>query len=113
MSGCRKLSNDIQFLQNNIERDTLLALYDGSLRKKIETDKLDLASKKKAYADLKCELVLAEEKANAVVKIADEYSEIDRQRIEAESKKERNKKILLSTIVLVGAMFLILKFSKK
>lgn len=112
MTSCEKLQADILALQNNIARDTVLALYDGRLRDKITQDKADLESKRKAFKDLQCELKLAELKANEVIGIAETFSEYDKKRIEAESIYQRNKKIFFSSVVLVSAFLLIWGFSK-
>jgi len=113
MSNCAKLQADIQALQNNIERDTVLSLNDGRLRDKLVYDKASLESKRKAFKDLNCELVLAEQKAEKVLGIADTFSEYDKLRIESESIYQRNKKVFFSSVVLIGALLLIWGFSQK
>jgi hypothetical protein len=105
---CLDLRTDISSLQTMIPY-----YYSQRNEKSAEEMKVRLENKLKEYKSLNCDSKVGDFRAEAVSSISDFYKEMDKKRIEAESKYQAKIKIFFGAIVLVGAVVVIKMFGKK
>lgn len=65
------------------------------------------------FAKINCEMVLGNKKLEQVSQIAKTFGEIDKARIEAETKAERNKRIYIGIAIILAGVGIILITNKK
>lgn len=69
--------------------------------------------KKAEFKKLGCEKTLSTEKAGQINEIVDQYTMTDKERIEADSKKQRNIRILIGASILVTALGILIYKTRK
>jgi hypothetical protein len=72
-----------------------------------------LQALRKKYEDDKCGDKLSVLKAGEIASIADSFGELDKARIESDSKYQAKQKIFFGGLVLIGAVVIITMFGKK
>ena len=105
---CLDLRRDISSLQNMITY-----YYSKTDVKSAKEMKVRLDNKLKEYNSLNCESKVTGFLAESVSSISDFYKEMDKKRIEAESKYQAKQKIFFGALVLVSAVVVIMIFGKK
>lgn len=107
-NDCLELKQQMEKLLNNIN-------YWRKIPNKKEADASQFfLDAKKALSDSNdCNKKINQQRTDVIAYIADKYSSVDRIRIEAQSIKERNKRIVIGAGVLVIALGMIIAFSKK
>jgi hypothetical protein len=73
----------------------------------------DIANTKKKFADKGCLQKIEKYRQAELGKVANKFSSLDKERIEAESIYERNQRIFFGGLVLIGGIVIITMFSKK
>ena len=79
----------------------------------INTLQQDLNSFKQSFSKNDCDKVLIESKLKNVDALVDKYSDIDKIRIETESIKQRNYRLILGAVVLISGLLIVVTISKK
>jgi hypothetical protein len=72
----------------------------------------DLNNLKQSFNKNNCDKVLIEAKLKNVDNLVSKYSEIDKIRIESESIKQRNYRLILGAIILVSGLLIVATISK-
>lgn len=67
----------------------------------------------KKYKDLNCDAKISEFRGGVVMSIAEIYQQMDKERIEAESKYQLKQRLFFGAIVVFGALLMVTTFSKK
>jgi len=78
----------------------------------INNAQVDLSTFKQSFAKNNCDKVLIEAKLKNVDNLVSKYSEIDKIRIESESIKQRNYRLILGAIILVSGLLIVATISK-
>jgi hypothetical protein len=65
------------------------------------------------YSKINCELVLGNKKLEQTLGISEKYQELDKIRIETESFKQRNKRIMIGIAIILAGVGIILITNKK
>jgi hypothetical protein len=86
-----------------------LMYFDSDKTLKKET--LDKA--RKLYEDKGCVKIIEQYRQAELGKVVEQFSGLDKSRIEAESIYERNQRIFFGALVLIGGIVVITMFSKK
>jgi len=74
---------------------------------------IEIANTKKKFADKGCLQKIEKYRQSELGKVVDKYSNLDKERIQAESIYERNQRIFFGGLVLIGGIVIITMFSKK
>jgi len=105
LENCIALKQDITTLQDaNVNINTSLSADNLYALRQQYKDK---------YAKSNCDKVFSDYALTQVSEIASKYQNIDNERIEAESKRTRNKRIFFGGLVLVASFVIINMLSKK
>jgi hypothetical protein len=75
--------------------------------------KKQVDSLNKEFEDSKCGDKVSAFRADEIDKITDAYSEMDKKRIEEESKYRAKQRIFYGALVVLGAVFIVTMFGKK
>lgn len=78
----------------------------------INNAQVDLNTFKQSFSKNNCDKVLIASKLENVDKLVSKYSEIDKIRIETESFKQRNYRIILGAVVLVAGLLIVVTIKK-
>jgi len=113
MDRCLYINNQIETLTSDINYYTKQAISNGSLQNKVDQLKYQLSDFKKEASLLNCVSKVEESRQSVVSNIIDQYSSFDKNRIESESKKQVQKRVIIGATVLMLSLFMIIKFSKK
>jgi hypothetical protein len=73
----------------------------------------DLEALKKQFDESKCEAKIGDFRAEVINTIIDVYSEMDKKRIEEQSKYQAKQKIFFGFLVFCGAILIVTMFGKK
>jgi hypothetical protein len=68
---------------------------------------------KKEFDDSKCGAKIGEFRADTIKSITDVYSEMDKKRIEEQSKYQAKQRIFFGALVVLGAVLMVTMFGKK
>lgn len=98
-----KILNKVDVLSSNAD-------YSPSY---LSTQQIDLNSFKQSFTKNDCDKVLIESKLKNVDTLVDKYSDIDKIRIETESIKQRNYRLILGAVVLISGLLIVVTISKK
>ena len=79
--------------------------------KTLKKETLDKA--RKLYEDKGCVKIIEQYRQAELGKVVEQFSGLDKSRIEAESIYERNQRIFFGALVLIGGIVVITMFSKK
>jgi hypothetical protein len=79
----------------------------------INNAQVDLSTFKQSFAKNNCDKVLIESKLENVNKLISKYSDIDKIRIESESIKQRNYRLILGVFVLISGLLIVVTINKK
>ena len=105
---CIDLQQRIESMRSNIVYFNTVRDTQGANNTKANLDKLI-----KEFEDTKCAGKISEFRAEVIGGITGSFSEMDKQRIEAESKYQAKQKIFFGAIILLGAVLIITMFGKK
>jgi hypothetical protein len=97
-----KILNKVDVLSSN-------ANYSPSY---INNAQVDLNTFKQSFSKNNCDKVLIASKLENVDKLVSKYSDIDKIRIETESFKQRNYRIILGAVVLVAGLLIVVTIKK-
>jgi hypothetical protein len=78
----------------------------------INNAQIDLNTLKQSFSKNNCDKVLIASKLENVDKLVSKYSDIDKIRIESESIKQRNYRLILGVFVLVSGLLIVATISK-
>ena len=93
---------------NNVRTKSAILVKQGNLNW-VESDNQIIAEEKRKFTELGCEKKIEESRQMSVKSIASKYSDLDKQRIEAESKYQIKVRIFMgASILLIGLTTLIL-----
>lgn len=67
---------------------------------------------KEQYSKQKCDKIIQDSAFKELDKITEKYQEIDKTRIESESFKKRNSKLILGAVILVSGLLIVATISK-
>jgi hypothetical protein len=98
-----KILNKIDVLSSN-------AGYSPSY---LNTQQTDLNSFKQTFAKNDCDKVLIQSKLKNVDALVEKYSDIDKIRIETDSFKQRNYRLILGAVILVSGLLIVVTISRK
>jgi hypothetical protein len=116
-SGCGKNSDRDKCLDYQSQIANLRSTISYSLVtrdvKHAKTNQLRLEEITKKYKDLNCDAKISEFRGDVVMSIADVYQQIDKERIEAESKYRFKQRLFFGGIVFFGALLMVTMFDKK
>ena len=73
----------------------------------------DLEALNKKFKDSKCGDKIGEFRAESIKSITDVYSEMDKKRIEEDSKYQAKQRIFFGALVVLGAVLIVTMFGKK
>lgn len=97
-----KILNKVDVLSSNAD-------YSPSY---INNAQVDLNTFKQSFSKNNCDKVLIASKLENVDKLVSKYSDIDKIRIETESFKQRNYRIILGAVVLVAGLLIVVTIKK-
>ena len=97
-----KILNKVDVLSSNAD-------YSPSY---INNAQVDLNTFKQSFTKNNCDKVLIASKLENVDKLVSKYSDIDKIRIETESFKQRNYRIILGAVVLVAGLLIVVTIKK-
>ena len=102
-------------LQQRIESMRSTIVYFNNVRdtQSANSTKANLDKLVKEFEDTKCAGKISEFRAETIGGITGSFSEMDKARIEAESKYQAKQKIFFGAIILLGAVLIITMFGKK
>lgn len=103
ISECEKLNKDIL---NNQDLAT------SNILENLEGVRNVIAGLKSDFSKKNCDKVLIEAKLKNVTNVASKYSEIDKIRIETDSYKQRNNRLILGALILVSGLLIVATISK-
>jgi hypothetical protein len=78
----------------------------------INNTQVDLSTFKQSFAKNDCDKVLIEAKLKNVDALVEKYSDIDKIRIETDSFKHRNYRLILGAVVLVAGLLIVVTIKK-
>jgi hypothetical protein len=104
---CIDLEQQIESLRSSIVYFKKVRNTQSENNTKANLDKLV-----KEFEDTKCAGKISEFKAEIIGGITDSFSEMDKARIEGESKYQAKQKIFFGAIILIGAVLIITIFGK-
>lgn len=105
--ACIALDNQITSMQSSLTYFQKVKDFNGA-----ETISNQLNDLMKKFDDSKCGDKLSVFKAKGVASVSNEFNEMDKARIEADSKYQAKQKIFFGAIVLLGAVIMITMFGK-
>jgi hypothetical protein len=79
----------------------------------IANSQVDLGTFKQSFSKNNCDKVLIEAKLKNIDTLVSKYSDIDKIRIETESFKQRNYRLIFGAVVLVTGLLIVATISKK
>ena len=79
----------------------------------INNAQVDLSTFKQSFAKNDCDKVLIQSKLKNVDALVEKYSDIDKIRIETDSFKQRNYRLILGAVVLVAGLLIVVTINKK
>ena len=97
-----KILNKVDVLSSNA----------GYIPSYINNAQVDLNTFKQSFSKNNCDKVLIASKLENVDKLVSKYSDIDKIRIETESFKQRNYRIILGAVVLVAGLLIVVTIKK-
>lgn len=97
-----KILNKVDILSSN-------AGYSPSY---LNTQQIDLNSFKQSFSKNDCDKVLIQSKLKNVDALVEKYSDIDKIRIETDSFKQRNYRLILGAVVLVTGLLIVVTIKK-
>jgi hypothetical protein len=103
ISECQKLNKDILNKQ-----DTAIS----GLVFKMENITNQISVLKADFNKKNCDKVLIEAKLGYVTDVTSKYSELDKIRIETDSYKQRNYRLILGVVILVSGLLIVATISK-
>lgn len=104
ISECEKLNKDILNKQDKAISGLVPKL--DYIRNEISVLKADFNKKN-------CDKVLIEAKLKNVTNVVSKYSEMDKIRIETESFKQRNNRLILGALILISGFLIVATISKE
>lgn len=107
-NACISLQTQITSMQLSIKYAQSVSDFEGANNLSVQLQAL-----KKKFENDKCGDKLSVFKAGQVASIAGSFSELDKARIEADSKYQAKQKIFFGVIFFVGAVLMITMFGKK
>jgi len=111
--NCLELSKQIEILENRIFVLKKLILSDQTIAKDIQQKEKTLAELKKKYAEGNCDVVLGDVKTKETLELIQKYQNIDKERIEAESKHKERMRIFFGALVIASFVVIIATYKKK
>jgi len=95
-----------------LNKQDILTSNAGHSEQYIANTRTDLNTFKQSFSKNNCDKVLIEAKLQNVDKLVSKYSDIDKIRIESESFKQRNYKLILGAVILVSGLLIVATISK-
>jgi hypothetical protein len=111
--NCKELDNSIQSLANKIALDEIFVLKDQRIKPALADRRKLLEERKKQYIQSDCDLVLGDEKIKQTLGLAEKFQAIDKDRIQPEIDVLVKKRIFFGTVILLGALVIIVSIKKK
>lgn len=111
--NCVELSSKIEVIQSRILNLRKLFLSDQTLGKEIQRKENELAQLKKQFQEGNCDVVLADLKTQQTLGLIKKYQDIDKERIETESKFLVRKRVFFGAIVIATFVVIIATYKKK
>jgi hypothetical protein len=110
----KKITNQINLVDDMARRLLQLDVEQNqSLKFQLDAQKKKLQEYKDQYNKNGCIVKVEEKKQETVMGVINQYTELDKARIEAETKYQTNKKVFFGAIVLILALTLIITYKKK
>lgn len=113
MDRCLYITNRVSFLETEIAYYTQKILQDNRVEGKLNQYNAELTNLKKEALGLNCIAKVEQSRQKIVSGIVNTFSEIDKARIETQSKAEANKRVIIGAAILIGAVVLIILFAPK
>lgn len=103
ISECEKLNKDILNKQD---------LATSGLVPKLDYVRNEISVLKANFNKKNCDKVLIEAKLKNVTDVTSKYSELDKIRIETDSYKQRNNRLILGVVILVSGLLIVATISR-
>lgn len=113
MNRCLFLESQIEIFTADHEYYTKQSILNGSLKSKADAIGKQLSDYKKEASLLNCVSKIEESRQKTVASIISNYSEVDKTRIESETTQEVKIRTIFAGVMIVVALGMIIKFSKK
>lgn len=104
ISECEKLNKEILNKQDKAI---------SGLVPKLDYIRSEISALKTDFNKKNCDKVLIEAKLKNVTNVVSKYSEMDKIRIETESFKQRNNRLILGALILISGFLIVATISKE
>lgn len=108
IDACVDLQKIIESAPSNINYFLSIRNFETADQRKVQ-----LAEYKKKFEASKCAEIIGQLRTEAISGIYDVYSEMDKERIETESKYRAKQKIFFGGVIFMGAVLIVTMFGKK
>ena len=112
INECLSIDNEINILTNQIALLTKKVLIDQREKPYLDIKINELNNLKTKSISLNCVSAIEKQRQQVVSSVISKYSEIDKTRIEEETKKEVKIRTIFAGVIIVVALGMIIKFSK-
>lgn len=105
---CIDLQKEMEGIRLSVSSFYAVRNFETANERKSQLDKLT-----KKFEDTKCADKIGEFRTEIINGITNTYSELDKARIEAESKYKEKQKIFFGAIIFMGVLLMVTMFGKK